>query len=461
MNKLNHSRLLLARFFAAWLLLLALNLSVTQSANATSFSTTGALIGNRAGHSATLLRNGRVLVVGGFNGTVRLTSSELYNPATGTWTATGALTTGRTTHTATLLSNGKVLATGGHVSASGSTATCELYDPATATWTATGVMATPRGNHTATLLPNGKVLVVGGFNRNTSSAVFTAELYDPVTGSWTVTGAMATARNFHTATLLLNGRVLVAGGASDGLQYASLSSTEVYDPATGVWTATGSMLSARQGHTATLLPDGRVLFAGVFHQGYFGAGAELYDPASGTSTPTGALGTARGVHTATLLPDGKVLAAGGNYNSLNAPTTIALSSVELYNPATGTWTATGSLNAARSTHVAILLPNGQVLVAAGYYVNGNVQLSSAELYDSATGPITLVNPGKQPGGAFQFTFIGVPNGTNTVLMTTDLALPLTNWTVLAVAPEFASGLFVFRDPPTANGLQRFYRVRSP
>jgi N-acetylneuraminic acid mutarotase len=155
------------------------------------------------------------------------------------------MATGRTTQTATLLSNGKVLATGGHISASGSTATCELYDPAVATWTATGPMATPRGNHTATLLLDGKVLVVGGFNRNTGSAVFTAELYDPATGMWTATGSLAVARNFHTATLLLDGRVLVAGGAPDNLQFTSLSSAEVYDPASGVWTATGSMLSAR------------------------------------------------------------------------------------------------------------------------------------------------------------------------------------------------------------------------
>ncbi|HYT62221.1 MAG TPA: kelch repeat-containing protein, partial [Haliangiales bacterium] len=173
-------------------------------------------------------------------------SSELYDPATGTWTASGALTTLRTTQTATLLSNGKVLAAGGHVSAAGSTSTCELYDPATGTWTATGAMATARGNHTATLLLNGKVLVVGGHNRNTASAVATAELYDPATGTWTVTGAMASAREFHTATLLFNGKVLVAGGAPDAAQFTSLSNTEVYDPTTGVWTATGLMLSARK-----------------------------------------------------------------------------------------------------------------------------------------------------------------------------------------------------------------------
>jgi N-acetylneuraminic acid mutarotase len=435
--------------------------SLTQPAEAASFATTGALIGNRAGHTATLLRDGTVLVFGGFNGVVRLNTAELYEPATGLWTATGALATGRTTQTATLLANGKVLATGGHVGATSSTPTCELYDPVTRTWTTTGTMGTARGNHTATLLLNGKVLVVGGFNRNTSSAVSTAELYDPATGTWTPTGSLATARNWHTATLLLSGKVLVGGGAPDAAGYSSLSSAELYDPGVGAWTTLATLSAARQTHTATLLPDGRVLIAGGADLGYFISGAELYNPASGTWTATGSLGSARGIHIATLLPDGKVLAAGGNHNSPAAPTIVASSSAELYDPATGTWTATGSLNAPRSTHTATLLPSGKVLVEAGYYVNSNVQLFSAELYDSASGPITLINPVKVPSGAFQFAFTGAANGTNTVLAATNPAVPLANWTVLGVAPEFSTGLFVFSDAQAAGGPQRFYCVRSP
>lgn len=440
---------------------LALNLSVTQPSYAASFSATGALSGGRAGHTATLLPNGTLLVLGGYNGTVRLTSAELYNPAAGTWTPTGALSTGRTTQTATLLSNGKVLAAGGHVSSTGSTPTCELYDPAAGTWTETGAMATARGYHTATLLLNGKVLVAGGFNRNTRSALSTAELYDPATGTWTATDSLAIPRNNHTATLLLNGKVLVAGGAPDSSGYSSLSSAEVYDPDAGTWTAISSMSYARQYPTATLLPDGRVLVTGGADVGYFISSAEIYDPATGIWRATGALGSARGIHTATLLPDGKVLAAGGNHNSPNAPAIVALSSAEVYDPATGTWTASGSLNAFRATHTATLLPSGQVLVAAGYYVNNPAWLSSAELYDSVAGPITQVNPIKLPGGAFQFAFTGAPNGAYTVLATTDLALPLANWTVLGVVSKFSPGLFLFSDSQASNSSQRFYRVRSP
>jgi N-acetylneuraminic acid mutarotase len=440
---------------------LALNFVVTQQSNAVAFTTTGPLNFGRAGHSATLLPNGTVLVVGGYNGAIRLTSAELYDPAAGTWTPTGAMATGRTTHTTTLLPNGKVLATGGHVSSAGSTSTCELYDPAAETWKQTGAMITARGNHTATLLLNGKVLVAGGFNRNTGSVVFTAEIYDPATETWTAAGAMAAARNFHTATLLLDGRVLVAGGAPDALQYTSLASAEVYDPATDTWTAIGSMSSARQAPSATLLTDGRVLIAGGYDQGYFGSGAELCDPVTGLWTGTGALGSARGVHTATLLPDGKVLVAGGNHNTFSAPAIVALSSAELYDPATGTWTASGSLNAARSTHTSILLPSGQVLVVAGFNFNLNVWLTSAELYGSAAGPITLLNPMKLPDGAFRFAFTGAANGTNTILTSANAALPLSNWTALGIVPEVAPGLYVFSDPEAAGNSVRFYRLRSP
>ena len=102
-----------------------------------------------------------------------------------------------------------------------------------------------------------------------------------------------------------------------------------------------------------------------------------------------------------------------------------------------------------------------MLVAAGFDVNKNVWLSSAELYDSTAGPITLIHSKKLPGGAFQFAFTGVPNRTNTMLATTDLALPLTNWTKLGVVPEFAPGLFLFTDPQATNHSQRVYRVRSP
>jgi hypothetical protein len=151
------------------------------------------------------------------------------------------------------------------------------------------------------------------------------------------------------------------------------------EPASGSWTATGNLNIARYYHTATVLPNGKVLVAGGWDGFNPFTSAELYDPALGTWTPTGSLNTARTLHTATLLPSGMVLVAGGR-DSSGQPSVSA----ELYDPALGTWTATGSLNTARDGYTASLLPNGLVLVAAGF-ATGFVSLSSAELYDPASG----------------------------------------------------------------------------
>ena len=339
-----------------------------------TFGATGSLITARTNHTATLLPNGNVLVAGGYNGSIFLTSAEVYDPASGSWTATGNLNTARGSHTATLLPNGKVLVAGGN-NASGILTSAELYDPASGSWTATGTLNTARDLHTATFLPNGKVLVAGGTNG--SAYLTSAELYDPASGSWTATGSLNTARGSHTATLLPNGKVLVAGGSNGS---SALTSAELYDPASGSWTATGNLNTARDLHTATLLPNGKVLVAGGVIGSSALTSAELYDPASGNWTATGSLNTARFAHTATLLPNGKVLVAGGLNSS------GILTSAELYDQGSGSWTATGSLNTKRDSHTATLLPNGKVLVAGGY--NGGA-LTSAELYDPASGSWTI------------------------------------------------------------------------
>lgn len=328
----------------------------------------GSLNTARERHTATLLANGQVLVVGGQGNGGDLDSAELYDPTTGNWTLTGSLNMAREWHTATLLPNGRVLVVGG------SNACCtldsaELYDPATGNWTVTGSLNSKREAHTATLLPNGRVLVAGGAD-NVNMALRTAEIYDPATGSWTVTGSFQTARYLHTATLLPSGQVLVAGGYND------LSSVELYDPATGIWTVTRSLNTGRQAHTATLLSNGQVLVAGGSDGSSSLASAELYDPAAGAWSITGSLNAARSEHTATLLANGQVLVEGGEGNS-DYP-----SSTESYDLASGTWTSAESLNAVREMHTATLLTNGQVLLAGGY---DSGFLTSCELYDPATG----------------------------------------------------------------------------
>ena len=330
---------------------------------------TGALATGRSFHTATLLSNGKVLVVGGSNSGA-LASAELYDPAQGTWRATGSLATARYYHTATLLANGKVLVAGGY-GTNGVLSSAELYDPATGVWSPAGTLAAGHYFHTATQLTNRKVLVAGGANG--SGALSSAELYDPVRNTWSATGSLASGRYFHTATLLINGKVLVTAGQGNGY----LASVELYDPALGTWSATGSLATARYFHSASLLTNGKVLVAGgVRGTGYL-ASAELYDPTLGTWSATGSLGTARYGHSA-LLASGKVFVASGS------GTSGYLSSGELYDPALGTWRATAPLVGARRGHTSTLLPAGDVLVAGGQGRIGN--LSSTELDDSAAQP---------------------------------------------------------------------------
>src|SRR5450755_1284917 len=158
-------------------------------------------------------------------------------------------------------------------------------------------------------------------------------------GTFVNTGSLATAHDSHTATLLPNGKVLVAGGVNGPGDQTATAIAELYDPASGTWTATGSLVTARYVHAATLLPNGKVLVTGGYNDSGRLASAELYDPASGTWTATGSLATGRRFHTATLLPNGKVLVAGGNALVGGG----AIASAELYDPASGIWTATGSL----------------------------------------------------------------------------------------------------------------------
>jgi hypothetical protein len=357
------------------------------AAIASQWDFTGSLLIARYYHTGTLLPDGKVLVAGGTSARPRMfpspdfpypgiASTELYDPATGTWSATGLLNAGRLLHTATLLLNGKVLVAGGwpdHTH-NGIMASAELYDPATGTWTPTGSMNVGRAAHTATLLPDGKVLVVGASRGFPNSA----ELYDPATGHWTFTGSTVTPLfGYHTATLLANGKVLVAAGYDSNGHVSA--NAQLYDPTTGTWTATGSLITARQDHKAALLPNGMVLVMGGsnFVSGIL-ASAELYDPATGNWMGANRLNVARWHHTATTLPDGTVLVAGG----LSRRNSLA--SAEVYDPAVGNWIVTDSLNEARGLHTATLLLDGRVLAAGGN--NNGAFVGSAELYES--GPVS-------------------------------------------------------------------------
>jgi hypothetical protein len=329
---------------------------------------TGSMSARRSEFSATLLRDGRVLVTGGLqgegNGDMTLSSAELYDPAIGTFSPTGSMAVPRADHTATLLRDGRVLITGGFGNAS-----AEVYDPAAGTFSQTGSMAIDRVNHTATLLPDGRVLVAGGGADCTPigcTALASAELYDPATGKFSPTGSMTTARFWHTATLLPDGRVLMVGGFEGKLGDAT-AQAELYDPKAGTFSPTSSMTDARASQAATLLPDGRVLIAGGEANSHGVLRAELYDPGSGGFSQTSGMFDDHAQAQAALLRDGRVLVAGSSGGA------------ELYDPSTGTFVRIGNTSPARVEGTVTLLSDGRVLIAGGRD-SSEEAITSAELY---------------------------------------------------------------------------------
>jgi len=249
-----------------------------------------------------------------------------------TWTTTGSMSTARIKHTATLLQNGQVLKAGG-VNSTGFLSGAELYDPSTGKWTSTGSMALARGEHTATLLPNGELLVAGGLSNGNSqigtSCTATAELFNRSTGQWTSTGSMTVPRGNHTATLLPDGKVLVAGGLCSGGFIYPDNSAELYDPSTGTWKATANMNFSRASAGATLLQTGEVLIAGGNSTSADGRSAELFDPSKGRWTVTDSMNTPRGTLQMVLLSNGTALMLGG--------TGLASDASQFYLPTNGTW----------------------------------------------------------------------------------------------------------------------------
>ena len=211
-------------------------------------------------HDAALLHDGRVLIAGGVDAVLVptlmfpgpampwiLKSTETFSPLDG-FAKAEPMSIARDDPTATVLKNGKVLVVGG------STDETELFDPEKGTFAGTGKMTTSRYRQTATLLEDGRVLIVGGGDRK-------AELYNLANGKFATTGAMSSDRIYHTSTLLPDGHVLVAGG-SPYSRNASLDTTEIYNPKAGQFKAGSKMKDSRAGHTATLLKNGRVLIAG-------------------------------------------------------------------------------------------------------------------------------------------------------------------------------------------------------
>jgi len=261
------------------------------------------------GYISAPLPDGKVLI-GGWGGV------ELFDPFAGTFEILPATYDSRTDPAATPLWDGTVLVTGSKLA--------QVFNPSSRTFSPDLPMCAFRHLHCATLLADGRVLVTGGGTGiseglGEEDAVASAEVYDPVARTFTVTGPMTVPRLGHTSTLLPGGKVLITGGsyhirARDDIFY-SQATAEIYDPATGTFTPTGSMAVARSLATSTLLPSGKVIVMGGTN-GWFSevsatATTERYDPASGTFTPSARMAAGRTTHTAVPYPDGLVLVIGG------------------------------------------------------------------------------------------------------------------------------------------------------
>jgi hypothetical protein len=329
----------------------------------------GTLAAGRFAATATTLRDGRILIAGGYSFASRetLATAELYVPGKG-FEPTGSLHLDRNFATATLLYNGKVLIAGGFREQIGTTTSAELYDPATGQFRPAGNLTLGRELFTATRLRDGRVLLAGGYSTALRRTWNNADIYDPRTGRFRrARGMMQEDRFGHAAVLLPDGRVLLAGGKR--LQGdVGRRSAELFDPATETFTPTAAPMAAdRDRPTLTLIdrPDGpptHVLVAGgKSSDSALARTAELYDLATGTFTPAGPLLSDRMAHTATGLRDGRVLLVGGWSAGENATTRR----VELYDPATRRFLPAADLTTSRHDHVAALLPDGTVLIAGG------------------------------------------------------------------------------------------------
>jgi hypothetical protein len=348
----------------------------------------------RAGHTATLLPDGRVLVVGGItDGRVPNTETriaELYDPQSRTWRMTQPLVTARWLHTATLLPDGRVLVAGGTARRTAS----EIFDPVTEKWSSAGGPGAGFG-HTATLLEDGRVLIAGGLW--TDGSLSGNVVFDAATGAWSPTAAPRIARFNHTATLMADGRVLAVGGIEQTNYFEEggppIDLAEWYDAKSDRWSVAGSLPEEMMAHTATLLPGGKVLIAGGSARPY------VFDPATGVWTAMTLYGPAYSP-AAILLPQGKVLFTGGVRGRVNrGPVT---GTTQWFDASRDMWTQTHVLQAARGWHTATLLRDGTVLVAGG-------MSSTREALDS-TEELTALSPPKPIDAGFTGSWFDAAQG---------------------------------------------------
>ena len=342
--------------------------------NVGSWARLASLATGRIDQTATVLQDGRVLVVGGSQEAEanQLASAEIFNPKTNAWSAAASMAYPRARHTATLLADGRVLVAGGLGPGRGNS---EIYDPRTNTWSPAGNLNSARANHQAVLLGDGTVLVMGG--RQPGRPLLSAEIFDPRLGSWTSTGSLLVARDRPQAVRLPDGKVLVTGGVSvdtGGSLDASvlfgspLATTEIYDPATKVWIPGPAMSVGRVGHAIAVLGNGDVFVAGGTRDP---APAEILDSRSNTWSSTTELAP-RIAPVVAVLAGGRVIVAGGlveKYDPATVQSTgytpVLLDSVDIFDTVRGTWSAGPPMAVARWLATGSVLADGRFLVCGG------------------------------------------------------------------------------------------------
>jgi MYXO-CTERM domain-containing protein len=323
----------------------------------------------RTGHTATMLDNGLVLVVGGSNNSIDTSTAELYNPMTFTWSPAPPMSAGRRYPTATVLPDKRVLIAGG------TNANVQIYDPQSNAWTQAASMNASRMLHVAVLLEDGTVLVAGGTPTHVNSAIASAEVYDPVANTWTPVAPLSVARSAPDAVRLDNGQVLVAGG-SDGSfpSWVAVNSVEKYNPATKSWVPAAPMVAPRAFFRATRLVDGKILATGGrVHNQQSLVTAEIYDQQADTWTLVNPMSYGHYLHTATVLPSNMVLVVGGETENS-----------EIFDPVTKTWTPGGALvSGATIENTATLLPNGSVMLTGGTKLPAGFASNEVEIWSSS------------------------------------------------------------------------------
>lgn len=342
-----------------------------------SWSTGSGMSEERTEHSATLLQDGTVLVIGG---TGRLIvdqktavgtrdfkrTAEIYNPLTDIWSSIKNMSERRAGHTASLMKDGRILITGGREvtdTDSGKKiaryhSSAEIYNPDTNSWSSIDSMSEERWGHDSKVLPDWKVLITGG--QNQKGLISSSEIFDPISGEWTTAAPMKHPRAGHSSVLTNDGLVLVVGSSIN---------TEIYNPEKDLWVSSGDLSQRLIQPEVVVLPNGNVAIVGGFGGLSMSKNVEIWDSDKAVWTVLTNMENGRMGHTATGTASGQILIVGGSL------TTAA----ELLDPKESEWLPAGNLTSSREGHTATLLEDGRILFVGGQGTDGGT-LSTIEVY---------------------------------------------------------------------------------